>query len=610
MFEIDRVALANLTQFSPFAKYSDEKTWESVDNDIKNKLIKEAEALLDKVWSIDLITERLDYHTTGKRSNTYRERALATVILALAECVDRKGRFLRLLANLIWSVCEVSVWVPAEHYPGTAVPDLSANPEFIDLVAAETAAGLAWVYYLLREQLDEISAEFCKRIEYELEKRIIKPYLAHPETMWWTGMDGKHRTTNWSVWITVNITAVALIMPLDKDVRQSVLANCCHTVERYYSEVADDGGCDEGPGYWLASGAVLFDFLEMLYCASDGGIDLYSDNKLRKIGMYIARVHIHGRNFVNICDANARMDVPAELIYRFGKRTGSEVLKSMGVSVMHNTNQTDYMLFTNHAGNMYRKLCFIFGRNEVLQQKECANPAPKDMHMKHIGLMAARSKHLYLCVNTGHNGVRHNHNDSGNYILYLDGAPVIIDIGVEKYTKKTFGQSRYSVWTMRSSYHNLPVINGCEQSYGQEFSVNNVSYCAGQNMYVKMNLDGAYPENTGIVSFERTLELLRQEDRMICTESFELLKPSQLCFNLMSYPKPQQISDGCILFTAENGKSITVEYPNGVFDVTVEEYPIDDVRLNKSWDVVYRTVFSVKGDIRTGCFTFAFTADK
>ena len=36
------------------------------------------------------------------------------------------------------------------------------------------------------------------------------------------------------------------------------------------------------------------------------------------------------------------------------------------------------------------------------------------------------------------------------------------------YTKQTFGKDRYTIWTMQSNYHNLPMINGVPQKFGQE----------------------------------------------------------------------------------------------------------------------------------------------
>ena len=46
----------------------------------------------------------------------------------------------------------------------------------------------------------------------------------------------------------------------------------------------------------------------------------------------------------------------------------------------------------------------------------------------------------------------------GNVVVFVDGKPVIVDAGVETYTRKTFSAERYTIWTMQSAYHTLPTI--------------------------------------------------------------------------------------------------------------------------------------------------------
>ncbi len=81
---------------------------------------------------------------------------------------------------------------------------------------------------------------------------------------------------------------------------------------------------------------------------------------------------------------------------------------------------------------------------------------------------------LYLAAQGGHNAESHNHNDVGNFIVYADGEPAIIDVGVETYTAKTFSAQRYEIWTMQSAYHNLPTVNGVMQGAGRQFEARDV----------------------------------------------------------------------------------------------------------------------------------------
>ena len=65
------------------------------------------------------------------------------------------------------------------------LPD-KMNP-VIDLFAAETAALLSWTYYLLKPRLDIISKRICERIEYEVNERVIDPYLNRDDFFWMGG---------------------------------------------------------------------------------------------------------------------------------------------------------------------------------------------------------------------------------------------------------------------------------------------------------------------------------------------------------------------------------------------------------------------------------------
>ncbi len=90
------------------------------------------------------------------------------------------------------------------------------------------------------------------------------------------------------------------------------------------------------------------------------------------------------------------------------------------------------------------------------------------MWLDGLQFMAAREnpaseEGFFLACKGGHNAESHNHNDIGSFIVYCDGMPILINPGVEFYTAKTFSAARYEIWTMQSSYHNLPEINGFMQ---------------------------------------------------------------------------------------------------------------------------------------------------
>ena len=81
---------------------------------------------------------------------------------------------------------------------------------------------------------------------------------------------------------------------------------------------------------------------------------------------------------------------------------------------------------------------------------------------------------LTLAVKGGHNGEHHNHNDVGSFVVASDGVPVIVDAGRPTYTAQTFGPDRYDIWTMQSSWHNVPEIDGVAQDAGAVHAASDV----------------------------------------------------------------------------------------------------------------------------------------
>ncbi len=115
-----------------------------------------------------------------------------------------------------------------------------------------------------------------------------------------------------------------------------------------------------------------------------------------------------------------------------------------------------------------------------------------------------RTKYFCAAAKGGHNGENHNHNDCGNVIVYADGRPVLIDAGIGAYTRDTFSDRRYKIWTMQSSFHNLPEINGCMQKNGAEFAAHNTVFSADS---FSCELSGAYPQEAGLLSYRRRMQL-------------------------------------------------------------------------------------------------------
>ena len=275
----------------------------------------------------------------------------------------------------------------------------------------------------------------------------------------------------------------------------------------------------------------LLDCLELLHSATKGAIDVYDRPLVKEMGRYIYRVHIADDYFVNFADASAKVRPTGELVYRYGKRIGDDRLAAFG-AYLHAMDRGEGSGFLGKGGyTVGRYLPEIFNDAE-LRAAPAQPPLVRDAWLDGIQVMTARctegtTKGFFLAAKGGHNAESHNHNDVGNFIVYRDGRPILIDAGVETYSRKTFSSQRYEIWTMQSAYHNLPTIDGVMQSPGRQFAARDVRYEANDDhAQLQLDIAGAYPKQANVKSWVRTIRLNRGKDIAI-TENYTLDKPAK-----------------------------------------------------------------------------------
>jgi len=218
-------------------------------------------------------------------------------------------------------------------------------------------------------------------------------------------------------------------------------------------------------------------------------------------------------------------------------------------------------------------------------------PLPRDVWLDQIQVMAARdqagsSAGFYVAAKGGHNAESHNHNDVGNVIVYVDGKPVIIDVGVETYTRKTFSPQRYEIWTMQSAYHTLPTIDGVMQAPGETFAARDASHAA-DDATARFSLDiaGAYPPEARLAAWQRTVTLHRGAGVDI-TDAHTLAAPvGEITLSIMTPCLVDAGEPGRIALTETSlpgerttGAALLI-YDAAKLAVTVEDIAIEDGRL-------------------------------
>ena len=588
--------------FHPFPKYGERAVWEALDIETRQKWIDEAESDIDYNWPI---TPMYVYRVYGTEGNfyphwlSYTAKRAALGIFTIAECMEGKGRFTQQIINGIYAVCECTTWTPPIDHNNSneGIPD--ENYLIVDLGSSETAVLLAWVYYLMKDALDEISPRICKRIHTEIRRRVIKPYTAI-DTYWWMGYI-ENRINNWNPWCNANVLMCHLTMDFGEAEREKALKRMAYSLDVYHKTYSEDGGCDEGPMYWGAAGGGYNVCLELIREATNGAIDGFADEKVKRMGTYLYKVFIDGDYFVDYADGDAIVPLPSQ-VFCYGKNIHDPLLTQLGAS------SKGMKINRQNWFNPYHYLTDAFTKAER-EAMQSAAPYVRDAWLDTVQVLCAReqegsAKGLYLSAKGGHNGESHNHNDVGNFIVYLDGQPLFIDFGTEEYKAQTFSAQRFELWYLQSQYHNCPTINGVMQRDDQAYHARDVQYdCGDAAAGLAMDIAPAYPAEAGVSRWHRHIGLDRNRKTVFVADDFLLAQAGAVSYNFVTQKEPIVTAEG--IEVALNGVTGMLLYDANALDASIDKIELTDIRLQRNWGAcAYRVVLTEKAAVQSAMRVF------
>ena len=576
-----------------FAPYADRASWEALPPDAVKHWLDMAESRADYVWPALVMTNWLRIKRDGETFSGWQkftERRSLLGVFLIAECMEGSGRFFDQIVNGIITVCEETSWVQMLNMreKNFALPDESDN--YVDLCAAETAQLFAWISALMGDRLDAEDKGIRERMEREVMRRVVRPYIDRDD-YWWMGFTPT-RINNWNPWCNQNVIEAIMFMRFGPAIKAQVIRKVCRSLDVYLDRYPEDGACDEGPGYWSAAGLGLGTCVDLLKRATGGMVDGSGAAKLKAIASYYYKVHIGKEWYVNFADGDARLSLPPG-VFRLGELVGDEKLTDMGRFAKPGAPGLA------HWFSIYSHLMGLFDAPRRSQNPARAAYLERAV-FKDCEILCAREKPgeehgFFLCAKGGNNVESHNHNDIGNFVAFLDGEPLFIDLGTEEYSLKTFSKDRFSIWYLQSQYHNCPTIAGNLQQDGNEFLAEGTRIEVGDSDIISMELRRAYPEDTAVESWRRSIALHRgHTPRIEVRDAYRGLGKGITSYNFISRAKPTACADVIYLDVAD-GAEASLTYDHDALDVTIEDIPITESRLLRNWGgMVWRIVFSEK----------------
>lgn len=585
-----------------YPDYVNRKGWDTFLGTSKEAYIRRGEKYLDYQWQVVKATDYLAYERTGDRKimeNPFGTNNSAVAALLMAELAEGKGRFVDQLVNGVFFLCEMSSWANSAHVvlqrSNRALPSYD-NPVF-DLSVGGIGNMLSWTYYFFKDSFDKIDPEISRRLRHELQVRILDTYL-NDDSFWWMARGSHYKRgrllNNWNPWCNSNALIAFMLLENNRDTLAKAVYMTMESVDEFLNYIKADGACEEGPSYWGHAPGKTLDYLEMLSVITGGKVNIFAEPMIKSMGEYISRSYVGDGWVVNFADASAKGGGDSHLIYRFGKAVDSDELKGFA-ALMNQKRSAPWS-----GMDIFRTLASLEIDNELKQTAPQHINQPFTWYPETEFCYLSTKDGLFLAAKGGYNDESHNHNDAGTCSVWFDQTPILIDAGVGTYTRQTFSKERYSIWTMQSNYHNLPMINGVPEKYGKKYKATEAK--ASKNSF-SVNIATAYTEEAKVKKWIRSYKT--KGNSVQINDAFELEEAiASNIINFMTWGEVDSSEKGKVTIQVNSVKAQLL-YDADKFELSVEPKELTDSRLSNVWGkTIYRLSFKAKQQPEKGNYTF------
>jgi hypothetical protein len=402
-----------------------------------------------------------------------------------------------------------------------------------------------------------IEDRVVRRIREEIERKVFVPYLANYESYPWYG--GRN---NWNGVCNGAIGAAFLLLEQDTVRLSNALSIVLDSLQTFLDiAFEEDGTSSEGVGYWQYGMSNLICFAELLRHRTRGAIDILSTPRVAEIAHYPSRVMLSPGHYFAFSDCNEITRFNPGLIARLAQRTGVEALPGLLAAPA----PLDYTTHRFHTA--WRGVLWWDGRRPEAPVLE-DDDLPSGGVTRLVGGTPSGAP-VVLAAKAGHNGVSHNHNDVGTFVLHVEGETLLCD--PERGLYDLYRKHGQDANVFANSYgHSVPVIGGALQSRGAAFGGEVTAFAPdGAPKRVEMSLAGAYQ----VASLEEAARTLTLDDKgtLVVEDRFSFSgDPQPVQEALVTWLKPFVSGGTAYLVGERHILQLQIEAPEGaLFGVEV-----------------------------------------
>lgn len=412
-------------------------------------------------------TQYVSYYKTGNRTAyeaIYTEHRRRLNVFTAMVLSAEEEKWLLGLEDILWAICDEFTWALPAHVRGREQADMDEHMLTVDLFAAETAFALSEVYALLGERLAPLVRE---RVYREIKRRIIDPYME--QNLSWP-------KNNWSAVCAGSVGSAMLLLGLE-DTFERAKERLLHSMQDFLESYHDDGCCMEGVLYWGYGFGYFCFFAALVREYSHGTVDLFKDEKVRRIASFRQKAFLHDDLIVPFADAPHNLNCHIGLNH-FLAREYTEVTAPDERYEAILDDDTRYR-FADFLRDFY-----WYDETQKPQQEKAETACWEEAQW-----YIRKEKGFAFACKGGDNDEPHNHNDIGGFVL-LDGRAFIIDdLGWSEYLYGYFTDRRYEFLCTSSRGHSVPIVNGTYQQPGKQYAAKLLEH---DEKSCTLELSGAY----------------------------------------------------------------------------------------------------------------------
>lgn len=463
------------------------------------------------------------YVKSGNRElfeRDHREYETRLHTLFVAYLISEDEKYIEPLADIMWNICDFESWSIPAHVAETL--STAKRRRNLDLCSCIMGYRLSEIVYLIGDKLPEL---VTRRVKDEVRYRVIDSFADCTDEkryFWLTG------TNNWAAVCIAGILCSYLYLATAEEI-DAQLPRMTAIADNYLRGFASDGCCTEGYAYWNYGFSFFCLFAEMLADYTDGRINYFENEKVRRIAMFQQNIRINDKQCLSFSDGNLSFE-PYVWLSHFLKKKYPE----MQLPALPKECVIDYSTAPLKQGAPIRYL--LWTDPDLLSD----DATPRSHFFSDAQWFLYHGAKYSLGAKAGHNAEFHNHNDVGSFLVSKGGRVTFCDPGGGEYTADYFGKNRYSIFVTSARAHSVPIINGVYQSYGKrEGGV----IIANENRF-KFSMRGGY-EIDSLTSLTRDFECL--ESCIMLTDVFDFSeRPTSVAERFISL-LPIEIGEGCLI---------------------------------------------------------------